>query len=68
MVKQAKIDDLQFLPEPSESEKLSTTVRLSEIFAAGVRLEASNFNIEARNAIAELQASGLDLMDLLYRW
>ena len=65
MVEQAKEDDLRFLPDlPEEEEKLSTTVRLSEVFAAGVRLEASNFNIEARNAIAELKASGLDLIAL----
>ncbi len=65
MVEPAKKDDLQFVPNlPEEEEKLSTTVRLSEVFAAGVRLEASNFNIEARNAIAELQASGLDLIAL----
>jgi type I restriction enzyme, S subunit len=64
MVKKAKIDDLQFLPELPESEKLSTTVRLSEVFAAGVRLEASSFNIETRNAIAQLRASDLDLIAL----
>ncbi len=65
MVKQDKIDNLQFNPElPEEEEKLSTTVRLSEVLAAGVRLEASNFNIEARNAVAELQVSGLDLIAL----
>ena len=65
MVKPDKIDNLQFNPElPAEEEKLSTTVRLSEVFTAGVRLEASNFNIETRNAIAELQTSGLDLITL----
>ena len=65
MVEPVERDDLQFIPEqPEEGEKLSTTVRLSEVFAAGVRLEASNFNIEARNAVSELKASGLDLIAL----
>jgi type I restriction enzyme S subunit len=48
----------------TEPEKLSTTVRLTEVFDAGVRLEASNFSIEARNAIAKLRASGLPLVPL----
>jgi type I restriction enzyme, S subunit len=47
-----------------ESEKLSTTIQLSEIFAAGVRLEASAFSIEARNAVTALTNSGLPLIPL----
>lgn len=43
---------------------LSTTVRLGEVVDAGLRLEASAFNIEARRAIAELKASGLPLTPL----
>ncbi|GAX36476.1 hypothetical protein NIES3585_25090 [Nodularia sp. NIES-3585] len=49
---------------PDESEKLSTTIRLSEIFDAGVRLEASAFSIEAHNAVTALENSGLQLMPL----
>lgn len=65
MVEPAARDNLQFNPDVIEEEaKLSTTVNLSDVLAAGVRLEASNFNIEARNAVAELKASGLDLITL----
>lgn len=49
---------------PDESEKLSTTIRLSEVFNAGVRLEASAFSIEAHNAVTALENSGLQLMPL----
>ncbi|MEH1882291.1 restriction endonuclease subunit S [Nostoc sp.] len=49
---------------PDEFEKLSTTVRLSEVFNAGVRLEASAFSIEAHNAVTALENSGLQLMPL----
>lgn len=38
MVEPVERNDLQFIPELLEEEKLSTTVRLSEVFAAGVRL------------------------------
>jgi type I restriction enzyme, S subunit len=44
---------------PDEVEKLSTTIKLSEILNAGVRLEASAFSIEARNAVTVLGNSGL---------
>ena len=46
---------------PDESEKLSTTIKLSEVMNAGVRLEASAFSIEARNAVTALGNSGLPL-------
>lgn len=49
---------------PDESEKLSTTIKLSEVFAAGVRLEASAFSIEAYNAVTALENSGLQLIPL----
>jgi len=49
---------------PDESEKLSTTIRLSEVFGAGVRLEASAFSIEAHNAVTALENSGLQLIPL----
>lgn len=49
---------------PDESEKLSTTIRLSEVFGAGVRLEASAFSIEAHNAVTALEKSGLQLIPL----
>ncbi|MEA5467606.1 restriction endonuclease subunit S [Spirulina sp. 06S082] len=47
-----------------ESEKLSTTIKFSEVFAAGVRLEASAFSIEAHNAVTVLTNSGLPLIPL----
>ncbi len=46
---------------PDEFEKLSTTIRLSELLNAGVRLEASAFSIEAHNAVTALENSGLEL-------
>ena len=49
---------------PDQSEKLSTTIRLSEVFDAGVRLEASAFSIEAHNAVTALKNSGLQLIPL----
>lgn len=56
---------------PAQPEKslpkqagLSTTIRLGEVIDAGLRLEASAFNIEARRAVAELKASGLSLTPL----
>lgn len=49
---------------PDESEKLSTTIKLSEIMNAGVRLEASAFSIEAHNAVTALENSGLQLIPL----
>ncbi|MBD1941152.1 restriction endonuclease subunit S [Coleofasciculus sp. FACHB-712] len=66
MVKRTNANQPSVAPSTpaSEPEKLSTTVRLNEVFNAGVRLEASSFNIEARNAVAKLQASGLPLIPL----
>ncbi|MBE9202606.1 restriction endonuclease subunit S [Synechocystis salina LEGE 06099] len=49
---------------PDEIEKLSTTVKASEVFNAGVRLEASAFSIEVRNVVAVLENSGLKLISL----
>lgn len=52
-------------PTPeTDLEKFSTTVNLSEMFDAGVRLEASAFNIEAHNAVTVLENSGLQLIPL----
>jgi len=45
-------------------KRLSTTVRLGEVIDAGLRLEASAFNIEARLAVSQLHASGLPLVPL----
>ncbi len=47
-----------------KSEKLSTTIRLSEVLAAGERLEASAFSIEAHNAVTALENSDLQLIPL----
>jgi len=57
---------LDYTPEVplDESEKLSTTVKLSEVLNAGTRLEASAFSIEARNVVTTLQNSGLQLISL----
>ncbi len=57
---------LDYIPEIplDESEKLSTTVKLSEVLNAGTRLEASAFSIEARNVVTTLQNSGLQLIPL----
>lgn len=49
---------------PEESEKLSTTIKLSEVMDAGVRLEASAFSIKAHNAITALENSDLPLLSL----
>jgi type I restriction enzyme, S subunit len=48
----------------AEAEKVSTSVRLSEVFAAGLRLDASTFNVAARNAVAAVKASGLAVVPL----
>ena len=47
-----------------EVEKLSTTIKLSEVLNAGTRLEASAFSIEAHNAVTALKNSGLQLVPL----
>ncbi len=49
---------------PDEAEKLSTTIKLSEVLNAGTRLEASAFSIEAHNAVTALKSSGLQLVPL----
>lgn len=55
---------IQHQETPLWRESLSTTVRLGEVIDAGLRLEASTFNIEARRAVACLKASGLPLVPL----
>jgi type I restriction enzyme, S subunit len=57
---------LEYTPisPPDEAEKLSTTIRLSEILNAGVRLEASAFSIEAHHALTALKNSGLKLTQI----
>lgn len=62
MVRRAK----ETLGEASKPRRqgLSTTIRLGEIIEAGLRLEASVFNIDARHAVSELKASGLPLIPL----
>lgn len=47
-----------------ETDKLSTTIKLSEVINAGERLEASAFSIEAHNAVTALENSGLQLIPL----
>jgi type I restriction enzyme S subunit len=48
----------------AESQELTATVSLREVFDAGVRLEASVFNIEAHNAISALRQSRQQLIPL----
>lgn len=64
MVNYAFEPEYKPISTPDESEKLSTTIRLSEVFDAGVRLEASAFSVEAHNAVTALENSGLQLMPL----
>lgn len=64
MVDYAFQPDYKLITPPDESEKLSTTIKLSEVFDAGVRLEASAFSIEAHNAVTALKNSGLQLIPL----
>jgi type I restriction enzyme S subunit len=64
MVNYAFEPEYKPISPPDESEKLSTTIRLSEVFDAGIRLEASAFSVEAHNAITALKNSGLQLMPL----
>lgn len=61
MVRQSSTAPL--LPEQS-SQKITTTVKLSEVFSAGLRLEASVFDAETRNVVDELKSSGLPLLSL----
>lgn len=53
----------QHAPKPSRIET-ATTVRLSEVIRNEGRMEATAFSIEARNAIAEMRASGHTLIPL----
>lgn len=53
-------DDTPITP-PDESEKLSTTIKLSEVLEAGTRLEASAFSI--RNEIGNLVLKANQLRD-----
>lgn len=62
MVRQSSTAPL--LPEQSP-QKITTTVKLSEVFSAGLRLEAAAFNIDARAAVQELYASELQLSPVL---
>lgn len=48
-----------------EERELATTIRLSDIVSSDLRLEASAFNIEAREAVEELRSSGYPLIPLL---
>ncbi|ARV61916.1 type I restriction endonuclease subunit R [Nostocales cyanobacterium HT-58-2] len=64
MVNYAFQPDYTPISPPDESEKLSTTIKLSEVFDAGVRLEASAFSIEAHNAVTALKNSVLQLIPL----
>jgi len=50
--------------DPTRRDKLSTSVWLSEVLGAGFRLEASAFNIEARQAVEQLHNSELPLQPL----
>lgn len=51
-------------PPTEEVEKLSTTIKLSEVLNAGTRLEASAFSIEAHNAVTAMKNAGLKLLPL----
>jgi len=64
MVNYAFQPDYTPITLPDESEKLSTTIKLSEVLDAGERLEASAFSIEAHNAVTALENSGLQLIPL----
>jgi len=64
MVNSAFQPDYTPIKPPDESEKLSTTIRLSEVLDSGLRLEASAFSIEARKAVTALENSGLQLIPL----
>lgn len=55
---------LQSQPIAQEQRRLTTIVSLKEVAEAKFRLEASAFNIEARQALRELQQSGLELRPL----
>ena len=51
-------------PAPPPAETISTTVALSEVLSAGLRLEASAFSVRSRNAIAALRTAGYPLQAL----
>src|SRR5919109_2212934 len=48
----------------TETERLGSSIRLSEVLDSGLRLDASAFGVAARNAVAALKASGLPLIPL----
>jgi type I restriction enzyme, S subunit len=64
MVNIARQPEYTPISGPDESEKLSTTIKLSEMLNAGLRMEASAFSIEARNVVTVMKNSGLQLMPL----
>jgi type I restriction enzyme, S subunit len=64
MVNIARQPEYTPISAPDESEKLSTTIKLSEMLNAGLRMEASAFSIEARNVVTAMKNSGLQLMPL----
>jgi len=64
MVNHAFQPDYKPIAPPDEFEKLSTTIKLSEVVNAGDRLEASAFSIEAHNAVTALRNSGLKIIPL----
>jgi type I restriction enzyme, S subunit len=64
MVNIARQPEYTPISVPDESEKLSTTIKLSEMLNAGLRMEASAFSIEARNVMTAMKNSGLQLMPL----
>lgn len=64
MVNYAFQPDYTPISPPEEVEKLSTTIKLSEVLNAGTRLEASAFSIEAHNALTALRNSCLQLVPL----
>lgn len=64
MVNYAFQPDYIPISTPDEDEKLSTTIKLSEVLNVGTRLEASAFSIEAHNAVTALKNSGLQLIPL----
>ncbi len=49
---------------PVPTRRLATRVTLGEVVDAGMRLEAATFNIDAREAMGELRASGIELRPL----
>ena len=50
--------------EIEEQQKLSATIKLSEVVDEGLRFEAAAYNIEVRAAVAAMVATGLPLQPL----